>query len=559
MTFPNPSTALAHVVMEELVRAGVEVVALSPGSRSAALAIAASQHPDLECVVFLDERSASFFALGRAKATGAPAAAVSTSGTAPANWFPAVIEADASCAPLVLISADRPQELRGVGANQTIDQVELFGNKVRGFVDVPAPDGSDQGAAWRERIAGALSVAGGRDNRPGPVHLNLAFREPTVPVSDDGRSRADPYEHAVDHGEERTRRESVSPGASLEVPVDPGQKGLVITGDGSYDRNGLLEAAAGLGWPVLATALSGMRGMQVVSTYHHLVGHLPDRMTPDVVVAVGAVGPSPALDTLIGRARLRIRVDRWGRSIDPERNATHKSTWDPVALLTGLRLGGDPDSDWSALWYEADRSLRKALGDHLEGSGSASGPGVAWALDQVDRGCLVVASSLPIRDIDAMLATPGPVVANRGVSGIDGFISTALGVASALPRTLAMAGDLSLFHDSNGWINDGALDLTVVVVNNGGGGLFDLLPQAAHAPDYERLFLTPSGREIADLAALHRVEYSRVESAKELVDEAGAALDRGALNLIEVPVDRTVDLEVRAELGAVAASVVENS
>ena len=254
---------MARAVVDELSRGGVDLVVISPGSRSAALAIAASEHPQLETRVVLDERSAAFHALGRAKATGFPAAVLSTSGTAPANYFPAIVEADMSLTPLVVLSADRPMELRGVGANQTIDQTRLFGEKVRFFTDVEAP-GSDANLneSWRSTVSEAVARALGQGDRPGPVHLNLAFGEPTVPVADDGRTLVSEYPFAIDG--RAAGAPWIDPAIRVPGPADlhlvGSSRGLIIAGEGDYDRGGVMQAAETPGWPVLATALSGIRG-----------------------------------------------------------------------------------------------------------------------------------------------------------------------------------------------------------------------------------------------------------------------------------------------------------
>ncbi len=543
MTHPNPSTALARVVVDEMANCGVALIVLSPGSRSGALAIAASQHPDVGTRVVIDERSAAFHALGAVRATGLPVAVVSTSGSAPANFYPAIVEADLSCAPLIAVSADRPAEMQGIGANQTIDQLEMFGSKVRGFAGIEAPDAAqDLNREWRSTVAGLVSAARGRP--PGPVHLNVRSREPTVPVADDGRTRGDEYPFP-------TPRLGSGPGpdrgASVEMPELSADRGLVIAGDGEYDREALARRAGELGWPVLATALSGMRRDGVITTYHHLLGPgVLSEMRPSTVVAVGSVGPSSRLEDLVASAETRVRIDLWGRQIDPRRNATQVLAGDVLNLLQ--KVSGEADAGWSAVWREADRLCRARMDDVLAASDGMSGALVASTLNDVEWHSLVVASSLPVREVDAHLRRSGPVFANRGASGIDGFVSTALGVASYRPRTLALAGDLSLLHDSNGFLHDDSLDLTIVVVDNQGGGLFDSLPQAMHAPDYERLFVTNPNRDLELLARFHGLRYAEAGDREKLKIAAGEALERPGIDLIRVPLDRAYDLKVRAQL-----------
>lgn len=544
MSHPNPSTALARVVVDELANCGVASIVLSPGSRSGALAIAASQHPDIGTRVVIDERSAAFHALGAARATGLPVAVVATSGSAPANFFPAIVEAGMSCVPLIAVSADRPAEMQGIGANQTIDQLEMFGSRVRGFAGIEAPEGAaqDLNREWRSKIAGLVSTARGRP--PGPVHLNVRFREPTVPTADDGRTRGDEYPFPTPRLGPGPSRD---PGTAVKMPELSAGRGLVIAGDGEYDRDALAGSAGELGWPVLATALSGMRRDGMISTYHHLLAPgVRSEIRPSTVVAVGSVGPSSRVEELVASAETRIRIDRWGRRIDPRRNATHVLAGDVHDLLQGV--SGVADAGWLAVWRAADRQCRARLDGALAGTDGMSGALVASTLNDVDWQSLVVASSLPIREVDAHLQRSGPVFANRGASGIDGFVSTALGVASRRPRTLALAGDLSLLHDSNGFLHDDSLDLTIVVVDNQGGGLFDSLPQAVHAPDYERLFVTAPNRDLGVLARFHGLRYAEAPDRETLRSAADEALERPGIDLIRVPVDRAYDLKVRTQL-----------
>jgi 2-succinyl-5-enolpyruvyl-6-hydroxy-3-cyclohexene-1-carboxylate synthase len=561
MSQPNPSTAMARSLIDELARGGVELVAISPGSRSTALALAAVAHPTIETRVVLDERSAAFHALGRAKVTGDPTAVICTSGTAPANYLPAVVEADLSLTPLIVLSADRPVEMRGVGANQTIDQVDLYGDRVRLFTDVPAPSETDDlNEEWREIAAASVSASLGMSDRPGPVHINLAFREPTVPLSDDGRSVLSSYPFEIEgrKGGERWQVGAVAASESGRAALDYHANGLVLAGEGLYDCERLIEVADGLGWPVLATAQSGVRDERVISAYHHvLAGGVPDLLWPDLVYAVGAIGPSQRLEELIAKASVRVRVDSWGRSIDPNRNATHVIRADPVATLFRIDTSHLVDLSWRDRWKRADRDARAAASRLLEQSKSPSGPAIAQAMGDVDWEVLVVASSLAIRDIDAHLGRSGTVVANRGASGIDGFVSTALGVSSTGLRTVAVTGDLSLLHDSNGFLYDRSDDLVIVVIDNNGGGLFDALPQASHASDFERLFVAPQGRDLAQLAKFHDLAYTDVDHVSDLSKIVGDQLGSPGISLIRVGVDRSHDLEMRQRLDEVGRSLFE--
>ncbi|HET9261288.1 MAG TPA: 2-succinyl-5-enolpyruvyl-6-hydroxy-3-cyclohexene-1-carboxylic-acid synthase [Acidimicrobiia bacterium] len=529
------------MVVDELSVAGVRFLAIAPGSRSAALAIAADEHPDLATRVFIDERSAAFHAMGVARASDRPAGVIATSGTAPANFMPAVVEADMACVPLVVVSADRPAEMQGVGANQTIDQAELFGSKVRAYSGIEAPGvDRDRNEEWRTAVGSLMANA--TATRPGPVHLNVAFREPTVPVTYDGRTRGDVYPFPTPRVDTVASSEDVG---AVPFPGLRAERGVVIAGDGDYSRDALIEAAEDVGWPVLATALSGLRGREVISSYHFLLaGGVPDGLQPATVVAIGAIGPDPLLERMIAEATVRVRIDGWGRIIDPGRNATNIVMGDAVRLIEGVE--GSAEKEWREDWLRRDIEIRDRVWADLAYGQSLSGAAIARTLDLVDWGALVVGSSLPIREVDAHLSRSGPVFANRGASGIDGFVSTALGVASVVPGTVAFCGDLSFLHDSNGFLNDGSIDLTLVVADNHGGGLFDSLPQARHAPSYERLFVTDPHRDLAALARFHGARPVAVDNAEDLKEAVDRGLRSSGVDVVLANVDREHDLEIRS-------------
>lgn len=558
MTQPNPSTAMARVVLDELARGGVGLVVVSPGSRSAALAIAAATHETMETRVILDERSAGFYALGRAKATNSPTAVVCTSGTAVANYLPAVVEASMSNTPLIILSADRPRELHGVGANQTIEQAHLFGRFVRHSLDLEAPTADvDGNAEWRSSTGKAIDAAIGASGPPGPVHLNLAFREPTVPISDDGRSLPVEYPFPVD-GKPGGARWQTADGVSstkANVELPPTSRGIVIAGDGRYDRAGLAEAAAGLGWPVLATAASGLRGPGVGDAYEWLLADgVPSVLEPEVTYVVGGIGPSRRLEQLAASATVaQVRIDAEGRTINPSLNATTVEAGDPVETL---RVAAEPCDarEWLDTWMTSLANVRQAVSAALPEL-PLSGPAVADALNRLSWDLLAAASSLPIRDVDSMLRG-GRMIANRGASGIDGFVSMTLGASGGWRRVAALVGDLSLFHDSNGLLAAQGHDVVFIVINNGGGGLFDLLPQSLHAPHFDELFIAHQDREIAQLGSFHGVGHVQAGSLGELEREVGQRLDAGGVHLVEVGIDREQDVAVRRELDRIGSGTL---
>ncbi len=548
MTYPNVSTALASIVVDELALAGVKQVFISPGSRSAPLAIAASAHRDLTSIVVIDERSAAFMALGAAKASGRPTAVVATSGTAVANHLPAIVEASMSHAPLVAVSADRPARLVGVGANQTIDQIGIFERWVRAQASLADRDGTDQNDEWRADLRRVLDVA--TAGSVGPVHINVALDEPLAPTANDGRSQAVPYTHPTPRTESMRTRDATDQEVEAPPAMREATRALIVAGDGEYDRNQLRSEASRLGWPVLATALSNMRGSGVVSSYRAIGGggELPQDLRPDLVVAVGSLGPDPVLETIFACAAERIRVDSWGRPIDPGLNATTILHADPVGLLRAMR-SSESDKRWVARWLDADGQAKERVAAAIAGQARLTGAGVVAALDALEPSTMFAGSSLPIREVDAHLHGAWRVVANRGVSGIDGSISTAVGVALVSGGAIALIGDVSAFHDSNGLLAERkGVDLALVVIDNGGGGLFDQLPHRQHSPEFERLFVADPGRDLANLAQLHDVSFASCTSRTEVTAAVQHARESGGIHLIEAQVDRLHDLEARTQL-----------
>ena len=560
MTQPNPSTALARALVDEMARHGVKLAVISPGSRSAALAIAFDQHPGITTRVVVDERSAAFWALGQARVTGLPAVVLSTSGTTVANHLPALIEADQSLVPLIVLSADRPPEMLHVGANQSIDQIGLFGDKVRWFCNLgPPQSGVDHNSYWRSTVSQAVARALGHGSRPGPVHLNVAFREPTVPVEDDGRSAPDPYPFAVEGrpGDSPWQEHSIARPGAAALEVDVGAHGLILAGEGEYQPEPVLAAADRLGWPVLATALSGLRGHATVSTYHHLlVSGVPAALVPDLVLTIGRSGPSDRVSALTSLNVPQVGIDRWGSWHDPRRQATSILQADPAATLENVAETVSAEPEWGERWRVADQTMRSALDEAIGVGEQPTGASVARALSDGSWATLVSASSMPIRDVDAQTVHRGSIFANRGASGIDGLVSTGLGAATAGPRTVVLIGDLSLLHDGNGFLADQLPDAVFVVVDNNGGGLFDLLPQATHAPGFDRLFVTPHQRDLTGLAAFHGLSAARVASIGDFAPELEQRLGAGGCHLLVVPVDREADLKLRQALDDVARSVV---
>ncbi|HEY5891090.1 MAG TPA: 2-succinyl-5-enolpyruvyl-6-hydroxy-3-cyclohexene-1-carboxylic-acid synthase [Acidimicrobiia bacterium] len=559
MTYPNPSTALAAVLVDEMIRGGVRRVVASPGSRSTALLLAFAGRPEIDLKMHIDERSAAFRALGLSLATGEPVAVLTTSGSAAANLLPAVVEAERSMIPLVVITADRPAVMVRRRVNQTTDHLAIFKGFARAQVGLEAPsDGVDGNAVWRDSVARAVSSAVGGENPPGPVHLNVPFEEPTLPVGDDGRSRSAPYQFECSGADAGQPWFIPQEGPSMVVPELPdlGDRVLLAIGHGDFDAALVGQAARTTGVAVLATSRSGVRGGGVVNGYHHvLVDGFPLDLNPTGVIVVGDLNPADRILASIPTGAPVVHVDRWGIFSDPFGSMTLgvKGTPDSVIALVGPQRDG-----WSQSWLEADSVMRASTRAYLDSLTELSGTGLASTLDLVEWEALVVASSLAARDVDAHLERHGPVFSNRGVSGIDGFVSTAVGVGTIYRRTVAYTGDLAFIYDSNGFLGEDLPGIVFLVMDNNGGGLFDLLPQAKLAPDFERLFVTPPNRRLSLLAAFHGLSYVEAETPADVL----AAIESGFLEsgptVVRVAVDRDGDVRVRHELDRLARQTRSN-
>lgn len=563
MKATTPAHAFAIVIVDELVRGGVEDACLAPGSRSAPLAMALAADRRIRLHVRVDERSAAFVALGLAKASGRPSVVVSTSGTAAANFHPAVLEAHHSRTPLIVITADRPPELRGTGANQTIDQLKLFGDAVRRFTEVGVPEASpDSVTYWRSLAARAYLDT--TSSPPGPVHLNVCFREPLTPEGAgwqyplEGRAGDSPW----------TTLEPASGAVSNELVGELGaeisgtERGVIVAGGSRPAPPALLELAAVAAWPVLADPASGLRwGDNAVSTYDALlrVPEFARRASPDLVLRIGSSATSKATTAWMTVARNQILVDQDGWMLDPDRLVRRVFQADPGRLAERLveKLVPRSRSQWLDEWLVAEDSARSAMDDAIDAHAVPTEPGIARdvAAAMPPGSTLVAASSMPVRDLDWFMAARSGlrVIGNRGVSGIDGLVSTAIGVAHASQSPVAaLAGDLSMLHDLSGiGVLDGRVpDLTFVVVNNNGGGIFSFLPQARFPDSFEGIFGTPHGVHFEAVAEMFELAYEKIEVADEVAPALARSLQSGGIRILEVPTDRAANVGVHNEIWA---------
>ena len=582
----EPAYDVVAAFAARLASLGVADAVISPGSRSTPLTLCFHAQPRISAWIQLDERSGGFFALGLGRATGRPAVLVCTSGTAAANYLPAVVEASHAGIGLIVCTADRPPELRGWGSPQTIDQVGLFGTAVRWSIDLPVPEEASPGAAsgWAET---AVGLASGSD--PGPVHLNWPLREPLEPVS---AVPAPPAAVAVRAGDtdDNGGREPSPELADLAEIVAGHERGVVVAGPwpgGGLDRELRWAAearrfAAWAGWPVIGEPIAHVRGRShdasseerqacVVATADHLLADeaLGHEMRPDAAVLVGRTVTSKPVRLWLERTRPRHVVlidpeDRWEQAVF--RLTGHVP--DSVEALNSLTAGAAPPGrnapgGWLDTWAKLDAAAKGAIDDASDDGRLLSARAARVLVGALPCDAVLVATnSLPVRDLDAFVFDTGSVVccANRGAAGIDGSASTALGIAAAEPsRTVALySGDLALLHDLSGLAAAArlGLHLIAVCVDNDGGEIFSLLPVADRVPtdDFERLFRTPHGLDICGLDGFGGIRARRMATAAELAEavRAAAATRNPGVDLLVVEVPRDDDVAQRRSLTAAA-------
>ena len=560
MTAPNRNTLWARAMIDELVAAGVDAVVVSPGSRSTPLTMAATRHDDLHVFSVLDERSAAYFALGRARRTGQVTPLICTSGTAAANYHPAVMEASNARVPLLALTADRPPELRDSGANQTADQEKLYGDAVRLYKDLPEPAAAERPLrSVRTTVARAVATAEGAD--AGPVHLNVPFAKPLEPTPVPG-DVPDDLDPTAAHGRDGPYVD-VAPGSpepdddalrelAGELSAD---RGLIVAGPADppgLDPEGVTALAHATGYPILADPLSGVRYgghtrvAPVIGAYDaYLSADLAGDETwldPEVVLRLGASPTSkPLREYLAATGADQYVVDPTGRWREAEFAATDIVVAEPSRLcarLSRLIPGSGGDSAWREQWETADRTAEAIHGRTTDSPGNDRRPDpepvgihegdvlrvVADAIP--DPSTLFVSNSMPVRDLDRFVTpstTNVTAIGNRGVSGIDGIVSSALGAGSATTDDLTLVvGDLALYHDTNGLLalDRCDVDATIVLINNDGGGIFHALPIESFEPPFTEAFKTPHGIEFEPMAELHGLDYARVDARPGGSDDA---------------------------------------
>ena len=585
MNAGEATTLWARAFVDELARAGVRQVAVAPGSRSTPLVLAFAADGRFRMRVHLDERSAAFFALGVGKGTGVPAAVVTTSGTATANLYPAVIEASQSEVPLLVLTADRPHRLRDADANQAIDQTRLFGPYVRAFFESAPP--SREGPAVRHlRALAGRAVLACREDPSGPVHVNFPFDKPLEPVGTSREGVAFATQHPLAAGgrmdggpfvDARPGRRAASAGevARLTDLVASARCGVVVAGPHAQPWR-LGEAAvrfsAASGFPLLADPLSGARfrpsgGALVVDGYDLFLkdAYVRERLVPDLVVRVGSSPTSSALQGWMEHHNgvRHVVVDGGGRWKDHAAIATdyvHADAADTLRILAG-NASRSVDEGWTWAWSAASAVVGATL-EAQAGGEPYEGQVLAAVARTVPSGSsLFVSSSMPIRDLDAFGARRDEavtVLGNRGASGIAGVVSTAFGVAATTAgATVCVLGDVALFHDQNGllWSREPDTPVVFVLVDNDGGGIFHMLPVRDHEPHFTSFFTTPHGLDFQHAARLHGIPLEDV-TVTGLPESLARALASGGTRILRVRTDRSAVHRRRREvIDAVAGSV----
>ncbi len=564
----NLNQLWARELIDALCSGGISGAVICPGSRSGPIALACAERSGLKVWSVIDERSAAFFALGVAKESGCPALVIATSGTAGANFYPAIVEAAMAHVPLIALTADRPDELQGWGSLQTIPQQALYGQFARWSVDLGIPEPSPVALAHL-RATAARAVASSRRSPAGPVHLNAPFREPLAPTPDP----ALPLEN-VREGVARPAKRFVAPMLeprpealdTLRRKLEVSPRGVIVCGPRDFDgglRSALTALGQALRYPVLAEATSQVRfgagAGKVISHYDLLLRHGPfaEAHRPEIVLRFGGPLISKVLQGwLDSSGALIASFIEDDRFVDPAHASAIFIEGSPLGACDRLSFARNKNgNEWVRSFESAERSAQVALDDVFGSDPSLTEPRVCREVAAAvpHSGTLFVSSSMPIRDVDAFApaaASAIRVLANRGTNGIDGTTSTALGVAASSNKpTVLLTGDLALIHDLGGLLTARRhrLSLTIVVINNNGGGIFSFLPIAEFPEHFEALFATPHDLELTRVAHVFGARYHEPKTSADLRGALKEGIE-GGLHLVEVRTDRSANPAHHREL-----------
>ncbi|WP_353854836.1 2-succinyl-5-enolpyruvyl-6-hydroxy-3-cyclohexene-1-carboxylic-acid synthase [Bacillus sp. Bos-x628] len=543
-------------LMDEFVQGGVGEAVICPGSRSTPLAMLALAHPEINPHVLVDERSAAFYALGLAKAKQKPVLLICTSGTAAANFYPAVVEAHYSRVPLIVLTADRPHELRDVGAPQAIDQQFLFGKFVKWFTDLALPEGSHTMLRYVQTVAARAAHTAVQEPK-GPVQVNVPLREPLLPdMSIDPFQREKTETKKVLAAGQALPNDQVM--SELKALIDQSTRGLIVCGElhEQEDQEAVLSLARAFHYPILADPLSNLRNgaahqAYIIDAYDSLLKdeELQKHLLPDIVIRFGPMPVSKPLFKWLEKHDevKQIVVDAAGGFRDPSLTATYIIQSHVSYFVDNVRNGAGKHEDTTYLnsWQFVNSSFRAHLAHYSDEDLTFEGNVYRQLQHLVPKdSVLFIGNSMPIRDVDTFFEAqtkPFRLMANRGANGIDGVVSTALGTYAALKQPITLViGDLSFYHDLNGLLAAKLMNipLTVVLLNNDGGGIFSFLPQASNEPYYEKLFGTPTGLNFEYASKLYGGTYSKPTTKQEFHDLYLAHIKEPGLHLMEIETDR---------------------
>ncbi|WP_066057613.1 2-succinyl-5-enolpyruvyl-6-hydroxy-3-cyclohexene-1-carboxylic-acid synthase [Robertmurraya korlensis] len=551
----------------ELIHAGVKDVVVSPGSRSTPIAMIMAEHPDLRLHIHVDERSAAFFALGMAKASRNPTVLLCTSGTAAANYFPAIAEANLSRVPLIVVTADRPHELRDVGAPQAMDQVNLYGKHVKWFVEMSHPEGSIEMLRYTRTVA-SRAVATALSSPAGPVHLNFPLREPLVPdLTSETLFVMAERENGYVHIEQGHLSLNAHQLHLIADELNKCTNGLIVCGEMESPAfaEAVTKLAEKLQYPIIADPLSQLRSgkhkfVHIIDSYDTFLRNedAVNHLTPDVIIRFGAMPISKAFSLFMKKNEQATQyvIDGGEGWRDPSLLTFNMIYCDEVQFCDSLLplLNENQDTLFVEKWQQINEITKAALFRIKENESLSEGRLFNELVELLPDGAtLFVGNSMPIRDVDTFFynnAKSIRIMANRGANGIDGIISSALGAGTVHKPMYLVLGDLTFFHDLNGLIASKLynIDLRVIVINNNGGGIFSFLPQASHPKHFERLFGTPLDLDFEPAVSMYGGTFSRVSSWLEFTSSFEQNLAINGLSVIEIPTKRAENLQEHRNL-----------
>ncbi|MEH7074658.1 2-succinyl-5-enolpyruvyl-6-hydroxy-3-cyclohexene-1-carboxylic-acid synthase [Neobacillus drentensis] len=576
MNHQESLTAYIAAFVSELIFSGVTDVVVSPGSRSTPMAMIMAEHPNLNVHIHVDERSAAFFALGMAKALNKPVAILCTSGTAAANYFPAIVEARYARVPLIVLTADRPHELREVGAPQAIDQIHLYGSHVKWFSEMALPEKSDEILRYARTIC-ARAVAIATSAPSGPVHLNFPFREPLIPKMDSDLFQLHERPNGfvkVHNGDLTITEEHFQ---EIAAKLSKASRGIIVCGNIVDDvfPEAVTRLAEILHFPILADPLSQLRSgnhslENIVETYDTFLRNNDAKtfLKPDVILRFGAMPISKALTIFLKENSLADQyvIDGGGGWRDPSSLSTNmifcKESLFCEKLLT-YTIAND-SADFLRNWIRINQLTKNQMASIRDITELSEGKLFYQLADILpEDGTLFVGNSMPIRDLDSFFLNNTKsikVMANRGANGIDGTISTALGAALNSKSLYLVLGDLTFFHDLNGLIAAKLynININIILVNNNGGGIFSFLPQSEHPKNFELLFGTPLGIDFAHAVKMFNGHFTKIENWDHFREEMQQAKNATGINVFELVTNRDINRDEHRKFWGLVSQEISN-